>query len=165
MKLNLRLLASAALLIFGLIWSAAPPNPLSVSAQTSKINLLDEREEAYRANNFGAAQLEQFNYKAAVDSFRRALALDSKVKIAQINLAIALFNAQEIEAALNAAQTATENAPDSPQPAYILGLIAKNQNRADDAIAAFKRVLEIDPADVGANVNLGQNLRAAEKIR
>jgi hypothetical protein len=63
---------------------------------------------------------------------------------------------QDVEAATAAAQTAAQNSPESLQPVYILGLIAKNQNRADDAVAAFKRVLEIDPQDVGANVNLGQ---------
>lgn len=126
-----------------------------VSAQSINKMSPPQREDAYRANNFGAAQLEQFDYKAGAESFRRALALDPQLKIAQINLAIALFNLQDIDAALPGAQTAAKNSPDSPQPFYILGLIAKNQNRTDDAVA-FKRVLEIDPNDVGANVNLGQ---------
>jgi len=154
--LNSRFPAFAALVIFGTIWFAAPPNQPRVAAQTPAQKSLDKREEAYRANNFGVAQLEQFNYKAGAEAFRRALALDSQLKMAQINLAIALFNLQDIEAARAAAQAAAENSPESPQPAYVLGLIARNQNRADDAVAAFKRVLEIDPEDVGANVNLGQ---------
>src|SRR4029079_14260946 len=37
-----------------------------------------------------------------------------------------------------------------------LGLIAKTQARADEAIAPFQQVLKFDPNDVGANVNLGQ---------
>ena len=127
-----------------------------VSAQSINKIFAAQREDAYRANNFGVAQLEQFDYKAGAESFRRALALDPQLKIAQINLAIALFNSQDIEGALQAAQTAAKNAPDKAQPHYILGLIAKNQNRADDALTAFKRVLEIDPQDVGTNVNLGQ---------
>lgn len=129
---------------------------LRVSAQSSESKSLDEREQAYRQNNLGVAQLEQFNYREAAEAFGRALALDPQLKIAQINRAIALFNLQDIEAAQAAAQTAAKSAPESPQPFYILGMIAKNQNRADDAVAAFKRVLEIDSQDVGANVNLGQ---------
>jgi Tfp pilus assembly protein PilF len=82
--------------------------------------------------------------------------LTQKFKIANINLAIAHFNAQDIEAALQAANTAAENAPERPQPQYILGLIAKTQNRTEDAVASFKKVLAINPSDVGANVNLGQ---------
>ncbi len=156
MKLNLRFLVFAVFVIFGIIWSAEPPNHSPVSAQSSEQKSLNQREEAYRANNIGVAQLEQFNYKEGAEAFRRALALDPQLKIAQINLAIALFNLQDIEAALPAAQTAVKNSPESLQPVYILGLIAKNQNRADDAVAAFKRVLAIDREDVGANVNLGQ---------
>ncbi len=156
MKLNFRFLVFAAFVIFCVIWSAVPPNHSHVSGQASVQKSLNQREEAYRANNLGVAQLEQFNYEEGAEAFRRALALDPQLKIAQINLAIALFNLQDIKAALQAAQTAANNAPESPQPVYILGLIAKNQNRTDDAVVAFKRVLSIDPNDVGANVNLGQ---------
>ena len=46
--------------------------------------------------------------------------------------------------------------PRAPQPPYLLGLIARAQNRPDEAIAAFERVRQIDPRDVGTNVNLGQ---------
>ncbi len=87
-----------------------------VSAQSINKIFAAQREDAYRANNFGVAQLEQFDYKAGAESFRRALALDPQLKIAQINLAIALFNSQDIEAALPAAQPAAKNSPDSPQP-------------------------------------------------
>jgi tetratricopeptide (TPR) repeat protein len=114
------------------------------------------REAAYRANNLGVAQLEQFNYKEAAESFRRALTLDAQMKIAQINLAVALFNLQDIEGARRAAERAVRVAPERPQTHYLLGLIARNQNRTDDAAGFFRRVLEIDPQDVGANVNLGQ---------
>ena len=152
MKLKPRLFISVIVLSVVLF----APLFLRVSAQTAGQISAARREDAYRANNFGVAQLEQFNYKEGAEAFRRALALDPQLKIANINLAIALFNLQDIEAALMAAQTAAKNTPESPQPAYILGLIAKNQNRNDDAADAFKRVLEIDPNDVGANVNLGQ---------
>ena len=117
---------------------------------------LVKRENAYRANNIGVARLEQFNYKDATADFRRALTLDPQLKIAQINLAIALFNEADLDAAVTAAQTAAESSPDSPQPPYILGLIARTQNRTDDAEKYFRRVLEIDALDVGSNVNLGQ---------
>ncbi|HEX8250887.1 MAG TPA: FG-GAP-like repeat-containing protein [Pyrinomonadaceae bacterium] len=114
------------------------------------------REAAYRANNLGVAQLEQFNYKEAAEEFRRALTLDAQMKIAHINLAVALFNLQDIEGAREAAERAFQIAPERAQTHYLLGLIARNQNRTDDAIRFFRRVLEIDPQDVGANVNLGQ---------
>lgn len=114
------------------------------------------REEAYRANNIGVALLEQFNHTEAADEFRKALSLDPQLKIARINLAIALFYGQELDAARQAAEKAVEIAPESLQPVYILGLIARNQNRADEAIQHFQKVLAVDPQDVGANVNIGQ---------
>lgn len=123
---------------------------------TEKPLSFEAREDAYRQNNLGVAQLEQFNPKEAAAHFRRALEIDSKLAIAQINLAIALFNAQEIETARAEAENAVKIAPDRAEPVYISGLIARNQNRADAAVAAFQRVLEIDAQDVGANVNLGQ---------
>ena len=114
------------------------------------------REDAYRANNLGVALLEQFKYKEGADQFRRALAIDPKLSLARINLAIALFNLPELPASQREAEAAIALAPDSPQPYYILGLIARAQTRADDAVAPFQRVLKIDPNDVGANINLGQ---------
>ena len=127
-------------------------------SQSNKVSVVSdaEREQAYRENNVGVALLEQFNHKDAVDAFRRALSKDPQLKIAQINLAIALFYQPDYDAALKEAQKASEIAPDRLQPHYILGLIARTQNRSDDAETAFRRVLEFDPRDVGANVNLAQ---------
>ena len=114
------------------------------------------REDAYRANNLGVALLEQFKHKEGAEAFRRALSLDPKLALARINLAIALFNVPDLTAAQKEAGAAAAAAPDAPQPHYILGLIARQQNRVEDAVAAFQRVLKADPRDVGVNVQLGQ---------
>jgi tetratricopeptide (TPR) repeat protein len=114
------------------------------------------REEAYRANNIGVALLEQFKYKEAADEFQRALKAYPQLALAQVNLAIALYNVPDLDGSLREAKKAETAAPNTPQVYYILGLIARTQNRTADAIAAFKRVLEIDPRDPGANINLGQ---------
>ncbi|HEX6731836.1 MAG TPA: tetratricopeptide repeat protein, partial [Pyrinomonadaceae bacterium] len=58
------------------------------------------REDAYRANNFGVALLEQFKYREAADAFRRALQIDPKLALARINLSIALFNVPDLAGAL-----------------------------------------------------------------
>ncbi len=116
------------------------------------------RERAWRANNVGVAYLEQYDYGRAAEQFRRALEIDDTLAPARVNLAIAHFYAPDLEAARREAETAARQ-PDSPPHAdFVLGLVARAENREEDAIAAFRRVLEDDPADVGALVNLGQLL-------
>lgn len=141
----------AAIYLLGIFVS----EPGSARSSQPELSFLD-REEAYRANNIGVAHLERFDYADAAAAFRRALMLDPGMTIAQINLAIALFNAQDIQGAQDAAEKARVAAPNILQTHYILGLIARNQNRTEDALAHFQRVLAADPQDVGANVNIGQ---------
>src|SRR5258705_5293065 len=117
---------------------------------------LASREDAYRANNIGVALLEQFKHKEAAEAFRSALKIDPKLNLARINLSIALFNVPDLPAAQREAQNSAVLAPEAPQPYYILGLIAKLQSRADEALIAFQKVLKIDPNDVGTNINVGQ---------
>ena len=154
MRFNIRISIFAVLMLA--ILALTSINFLDVSAQTDKKLSMVERENAYRANNIGVAYLEQFDYAKAAESFRQSLKIDPKLKIANINLAIALFNAQDLEGSLSAAKNSAEIAPEFPQPFYILGLIARTQNRTEDAVALFQKVLKFDPNDVGANVNLGQ---------
>jgi Tfp pilus assembly protein PilF len=112
------------------------------------------REAAYRSNNRGVALLEQFAYDRAVDAFREAIAQDPMLRLPRINLPIALFYAGKTDEAGREAETARKAYPDAPQPTYVLGLIARSANQPDAAIAAFTRVLQLDPADVGSLVNL-----------
>jgi len=137
--------ALASPLLFAKVFSADAP-----------IVSFAAREDAYRANNLGVALLEQYKYKEGVEEFRRALSIDPKLAAARINLVIALFNVPDPGAAQREALAAKVIAPGAPQPDYILGLIAKSQNRTDDAIKAFQNVVKFDPQDVGANVQLGQ---------
>ena len=127
-----------------------------LKAQVQNTPKANAREEAYRANNIGVALLEQFKPKEAADAFRRALQLEPGLALARINLGIALFNMPDLPAAQKELQAAIAAAPSAPQPHYVLGLAAKTQNKADEAIASFQKVLQIDAKDVGANINLGQ---------
>jgi tetratricopeptide (TPR) repeat protein len=136
------------------VWPASRGALASLQKQTPAPS--STREDAYRANNIGVALLEQFKYKEGADEFKRALQLDPKLVLAHINLGIALYNVPDLPAAQREAQSAATLAPTAPQPPYILGLIARTQNRPEEAAAFFQRVLQLDPADVGANVNLGQ---------
>src|SRR4051812_49056730 len=113
-------------------------------------------EGAYRANNRGVALLEQFDYDAAADAFGQAVKLAPALGLARVNLAIALFYANKGGEAAEAARAAATALPDSPTSHYVLGLIAKTDNRIDEAAVAFQRVLQLDPSDAGAKIQLGQ---------
>ncbi len=115
-----------------------------------------QREDAYRANNRGVARLEQFEYERAATAFREALALDDTLAVARVNLGLALFYARDLEGATHEVTAAARLLPSALQPPYLLGLIARAENRDDDAIRAFLHVQQNDPYDVGTNVNLGQ---------
>lgn len=121
------------------------------------------REDAYKQNNIGVAQLEEVKFAEAAETFRKALKLDPTLDIAQVNLAIALFNVPDAAGALKEAQAAVQVAPKRPQAHYVLALAYKATNRTDEAIAELQRVLEIDPDDVGTNINLGQLLVQQQK--
>ena len=118
------------LILFGAITAAAglfvgdahPSRERNPTPQSS-------REEAYRANNIGVALLEQFNYKQAAAEFRRALKLEPSLALARVNLGIALYNMPDPDGALNELKAAADVLPASPQVHYVLGLIARSQNR------------------------------------
>src|SRR5438477_1809978 len=130
----------------------SPTNASAISDQSA----FEKSEAAYRANNIGVALLEQYKAKDAADSFTRALEIKSDLLIARINLSIALYYLPEVDGAKREAQKALNQDPNKPQPHYILRLIARAQNRFDEALAEFQSVLKIDPDDVGSNINLGQ---------
>ncbi len=126
------------------------------------------REEAYRANNLGVSLLEQFKFDEAAVAFREALRREPSLGIAHLNLSIALLQNSDLEAARTEAEVADRLMPGAPQPPYVLALLAREENRDDDAIRFFERVRQIDPRDIGAAVNLGQihiqNRRYAQAI-
>ncbi len=126
-----------------------PPAPRKVPTR-------ETRERAYRANNVGVALLEQLKYPEAAAAFRGALGIDPSLAIGHLNLSLALMYEQELDAAAKAASEAARLMPSAPQPAYVLGLIARAQNRNDEARLQFGKVRQLDPGDVGANVNLAQ---------
>jgi tetratricopeptide (TPR) repeat protein len=115
-------------------------------------------ENAYRANNRGVALLEQYRYEDAAAAFRAALLAEPSLGIARANLAIALLNLPKPEEARVEAAAAARAVPSLPQAPYVLGLAARASGDAKEAEAAFRRVLALDPRDVGAHVNVGQTL-------
>ena len=153
-----------ALLLFLIITTSTLIDHSGAMTSASEDQLaFDKREAAYRANNIGAALLEQYKAKEAADSFTRALEIKPDLLIARINLSIALYYLPDGEGAKREAEKALTQDPNAPQPHFILGLIARARNRFEDAIEEFQKVLKIDPYDVGSNINVGQILAQQKK--
>ncbi|HEU4597796.1 MAG TPA: FG-GAP-like repeat-containing protein [Pyrinomonadaceae bacterium] len=144
----------AVVFVLSLVFVSAPSWRSGGTAPQT--NAAASREEAYRANNLGVALLEQFKHAEGAEAFRRALKLDPRLALARINLAIALLYVPDAASARREALAAAALAPEAPQPHYVLGLLSKSENKPEEALAAFQRVLKIDPRDVGANVQVGQ---------
>lgn len=113
-------------------------------------------EAAYRANNIGVAHLEQYDFEAAVTSFRRALEQDKSLAIARLNLGIALFYAGQQDAARQELEGVRRALPDRPHADYVLGLIARATDHPDTALEAFVRAQRLDATDPGIAINIGQ---------
>ena len=135
---------------------------LLAQAPSSQEAARARREDAYRQNNLGVARLEQYDYAGAAEAFQRALGLEPTLSIARLNLAIALLYDGRLEAAQREGAAAAEGLRTLAHPHFVLGLIARADNRPDEAAAAFQRVVDMDPSDVGARVQLGQ-LRLAQR--
>ena len=137
MRLFHFLVLSTLSIIVGATWFGSARVPSSRAQVSNAQSVFEKREAAYRANNIGVALLEQYKTKEAVDSFTRALETKPDLLIARINLAIALYYLPDSEAAKREAERALKQDANAPQPHYIIGLIARSENRFDDAICVI----------------------------
>jgi len=148
-----RLTLAGGLLAGALALSAHAARPFGQEAAAEPS--FAAREAAYRENNLGVALLEQFRFAEAVEAFERALE-KAPLPLARVNLVLAHLYVPDHEAARREAEAALEVMADSPRLNYVLGLIARGEGRAEDAIPYLQKVLDRDPRDVGANLTLGQ---------
>ena len=142
--------------LIGPVWSSWPAWRPWLAGQQPAAELGAAREDAWRANNIGVARLEQYDFAGAASAFRQALKVDPALAVARLNLGIALFYGGQPDEARREIEAARADLPERPQPDYVLGLIARANDRTPEAIDAFARVRRTDSSDVGAAVNLGQ---------
>ena len=112
---------------------------ISAGCRTRQTQPAADREPAYRANNLGVALLEQFKYPEAAEAFRQAIALEPALGMAHLNLSLALLYSQDTAAAVREATEAARLMPAAPQPPYVLGLIARADNRNEESLRLFER--------------------------
>jgi tetratricopeptide (TPR) repeat protein len=130
-----------------LLWEAARLTPHDADVQ----NALGEALE-----RIGALD-------AAVDAYRSAVSERPDFRKASNNLILALVKSGKGEEAVQRARARAADAPDDPDRHFTLGLAQSEQNVAD-AMASFRRVLEIAPRHALARYNLALVLRRADRL-
>lgn len=100
---------------------------------------------------------------AAVEAYRLALTARPDFRTASNNLILALVKAGRGAEAVQRARALVAAAPDDADRLFTLGL-AQSEQRVADAIASFRRVLEIAPRHALARYNLALVLRRADRL-
>ncbi|MGA8086638.1 MAG: tetratricopeptide repeat protein [Terracidiphilus sp.] len=121
-------------------------------AQTSKPAPLNEADEYLRK---GVAAQQHKDLNAAIDDYRKALAIDPKLAEARANLGAALSEAGQFDAAIVEDTRALASAPDQTAVRMNLGLAYYKKGDMENAHTAFEAVHVARPQDVAAAVLLG----------
>jgi len=107
--------------------------------------------------NRGVALMERYEPAEAVKEFQEVKRLAPGWITGRINLGIALLNAAADEQHAQAEaelKWVAEQEPDDAHAHYSLGILYRDLNRVDDAIARFEQVLELHPEDADTHYQL-----------
>jgi tetratricopeptide (TPR) repeat protein len=99
----------------------------------------------------------------AVDSYRRAVALDPKRGIAYLELGETLVGQGDHASARDPLQKAGEHLPDSSRAHYLLGVVSEKAKDPERALQAYSRAAELDPKSADAHHARGRLLRDHKK--
>jgi tetratricopeptide (TPR) repeat protein len=111
-------------------------------------------ERAYKENPndpritsyLGLTHREMHNYSEAVRFFKKTLELDPRAVEVKFLLADVLFGIANYEEALTIVESAIKEGVRPAQSNYLKGLILVKLNRNTEAVSAFKKAKELDPA-------------------
>ena len=115
-------------------------------------------DDPNRYFTLGLAQSEQ-DVTKAIESFRRALALEPRHVLARYNLALVLKRADRLSEALDELQRTLAIEPRA-EAYYTLGVIHWHQGELDRAVTALRAAVDVDPAFADAHDTLGAVLKA-----
>jgi tetratricopeptide (TPR) repeat protein len=136
---------SVSILLLGLALNGA-------LAQTDKPTPLNEADDYLRK---GIAAQEQNDLNAAIEDYRKALAIDPRLADARANLGAALSAAGQFDAAIAEDIKVLASAPDKTAVRMNLGLAYYKKGDMENAHTAFEAVHAARPQDVAASVLLG----------
>lgn len=120
-------------------------------------------ESVVRQNTLGTSYLGQQEWVLAADALRGALAERPDDPLLLTNLAVALIQDGQPEAAEVELRKALTNDPDHPQANYNLGLVESNRGNFEAAATHFQAVTAFDDQDVLTWYNLGTSYASLER--
>ena len=100
---------------------------------------------------------------AAISAYRQALAARPEFRKASNNLILVLVKAGRGAEAVERARMLADAAPGDPERLFTLGL-AQSEVNVSDAIATFRRILELAPRHVLARYNLALVLKRTDRL-
>ena len=95
--------------------------------------------------------------------YRRAIAKDSQLAVARVNLASILNQKAQNEEALKQLQIATKLEPNSDHVHYSLGLLYAEMSNMPEAEKSLKRAIALNPNNLRASYNYGLILQQGGK--
>ncbi len=132
----------------------------SVNAGDDRSEGTDTPEEAVEALNRGLDLAGSDSLSEAVAAFREAIRSAPRYVMARYNLATALQQQGDADAALRAYEDVLAIDPDYAKAWNNIGSLHQGANRLADAASAYARAVEIDPDYRGARYNLVNILAA-----
>jgi hypothetical protein len=114
-----------------------------------------DSEAAYQLNDLGNSLADRGDFAAAIDAYRRAIALLPNFAAAYSNLGAALRDAGRVDEALAAHKRSVELNPRSPAALNNLGVALNDAGWFADAIKVFGAATVYDPNYAEAWTNLG----------
>jgi tetratricopeptide (TPR) repeat protein len=106
--------------------------------------------------NMGIALLNMRQYEDAQKILAKSVERDPQSARAWFNLALLARAIGDSAAARDDFQKVAAIDPDDPGAQYFLGYLAAQDQKYDQAVAAFKRAVELDPLNVSAEFGLSQ---------
>ncbi|HEV2247395.1 MAG TPA: FG-GAP-like repeat-containing protein, partial [Terriglobia bacterium] len=164
-------LVAAALLPFLAIQRESDAHPGARLAETQPGNgTAAEQAKAPDAatlqtwRNVGKAYYEQGKYPQAAEEFQQVVKSGHAVATDYLDLGLAYTQANDLNPALSALNTAKQMAPTLVAIDYNLGILDKRELHYGPAEEAFKKVLAADPDDPATLFNLGTVYFAERKL-
>jgi len=140
---------------------------LSSETYLKLIKVAPNSARAYQV--MGSVAASDGNWKAAIDAYRHALKLEPTLQGAHLQIAVlTLTHSQEPDAWRQALVDLNEELkvdPTSAQAEYEIGEIYRKHAQLEQAVPAFRRALQLDPAAVPARLGLAKALRQLDRKR